>query len=222
MIGSNILSPKRIRWILPLSLLLALVGYFGPWIAHQVAGLVVTGLDFGEYVKFLPTVRDGTVKLWREGFYIPLITVSAAAILIAYRAALAYPWWLRYLLLAIAAIAALNLVPPAWTPTRLLEPEFRLQTASLVLLLIGVGLSPFIALLPARYAAIIISILGLAAIIAPTQGFFAVLPAIQYLYNEPLLAGWGLWLMLISLIILIISFWHIPQKPASATQLSRK
>lgn len=214
MIRANTHSAKLIRWILPLSLLLTLVGYFGPWIDHKVAGLVITGLDFGEYVKFLPIVRDGTVKLWREGFYAPLVTVGTAAIFIAYRPILAYAWWFRLVLLAIATIAALNLVPPAWTPTRLLEPEFRLQTTSLILLLIGVGFAPFLGLLPARYATITITLLGLAAIIAPTQGFFGVLPAIEYLYNEPLSAGWGLWLMHISLVTLIISFWRIPKRIA--------
>lgn len=211
---ANVLSLKQIRWILPLSLFLTLVGYFGPWVDHNVAGLVVTGLDFGEYVKFLPVVREGTVKLWREGFYAPLVAASTAAILIAYRPALAYPGWFRLVLLAIATIAALNLVPPAWTPSRLIEAEFRLQTTSLLLLLLCVGIAPFVALIPARYAAIIMTLLGLTAIIAPAQCFFAVLPAISYLYNEPVIAGWGLWLMLISLLALIICFWRIPQKPA--------
>lgn len=211
---ANALSLKSIRWILPLSLLFTLVGYFGPWVDHKVAGLVVTGLDFGEYVKFLPSVRDGTIKLWREGFYAPLVTTGAAAILIAYRPALTYPGWFRILLLAIATISALNLVPPAWTPSRLIEPEFRLQTTSLLVLLAGVAFAPFMALIPARYAAAIVTLLGLTAIIAPMQGLFAVLPAISYLYNEPVTAGWGLWLMLVSLLILLICFWRIPQKSA--------
>ena len=124
------------RWILPLALLCALVGYFGPWIDHRVAGLIVTGLDFGEYVKFLPAVRTGAVTVWRAGFYAPLVAIGTTALAIAYRTDLAFKWWLRFPLLALAAVAALNLVPPAWTPARLLDPEFRLQTTSLVLLLL--------------------------------------------------------------------------------------
>lgn len=45
-------------WLM-VGILLLLTGYFGPWIDHEVAGLVVTGLDLGEYVKFLPEVRSG-------------------------------------------------------------------------------------------------------------------------------------------------------------------
>ncbi|MCB0079731.1 MAG: hypothetical protein KDE47_02315 [Caldilineaceae bacterium] len=56
-------------WLLPLTLLLILTGYVGPWVPHRVSGLVVTGLDLAEYVKFLPIIRSGQVSLWREGFY---------------------------------------------------------------------------------------------------------------------------------------------------------
>ena len=76
------------------------------------------GLDLGEYVKFLPSVRSGQVQLWREGFYLPLVAVSLAFSLFAYRRELRYPRWLRLLFLAVAIVAALNLLPPAWTPAR--------------------------------------------------------------------------------------------------------
>jgi hypothetical protein len=198
------------RWLLPASLVMALAGYFGPWVNHPVAGLVITGLDFGEYVKFLPEVRAGTVVIWRPGFYVPLVAISIAALLAAYRADLGYRWWLRIPLLVLSIIAALNLVPPAWTPARLLEPEFRLQTISLILLLLGVAFSPFLALLSRPLAAAIVTLLALVGIVAPLYGFYQVLPAIQILYNHPLPAGWGLWLMEVGLLLLIISMWRLP------------
>jgi hypothetical protein len=197
------------RWLLPVALVLALAGYFGPWIAHSVAGLVVTGLDLGEYVKFLPPVREGTISLWRPGFYAPLVATSAAALLAAYRRDFGYAWWLRFPLLALAAVAAFNLVPPAWTPTRLLEAEFRLQTTSLVLLLIALAVSPFLALLPRLVVATIVTLLSLTALIAPSLAFFRVLPAIEGLYNHPLPAGWGLWLMETGLVLMIVSYWSL-------------
>ena len=52
---------------------------------NRVAGLVITGLDLGEYVKFLPAVRNGVISIWRQGFYIPLVAVSLSCSLIAYR-----------------------------------------------------------------------------------------------------------------------------------------
>lgn len=201
------------RWLLPVALLLALVGYFGPWVNHPVAGLVITGLDLGEYVKFLPIIRAGSVTIWRPGFYAPLVAISAVASLTAYRRDFAYRWWLRLPLLGIAIVAALNLVPPAWTPTRLLEAEFRWQTGSLLVLLAGVALSPFLALLPRWLATTIATLLNLIAIGVPLSAFFQILPAIQALYNQPVGAAWGMWIMTAALATVIISYW-LPTKPS--------
>lgn len=195
------------RWLIPLGALLALAGYFGPWIAHPVAGLVITGLDLGEYVKFLSPVRSGAVWLWRPGFYAPLVAAGAGCILAAFRLELGYRWWMRAVLLAMALVAALNLLPPAWTPARLLEPEFRWQTAALAALLAGLLFSPFLALLPRRLVAVAVTLLALAGLIFPVQGFFAVLPTIAELYNRPVHPAWGLWLMLAGLVLYAVAFW---------------
>jgi hypothetical protein len=203
------------RWLLPLALILTLVGYFGPWIGHPVAGLVITGLDFGEYVKFLPIVREGTVTIWRPGFYAPLVACSAAALLAAYRRDLHYGWSLRFPLLALAIVAALNLIPPAWTPTRLLEAEFRWQTSSLILLLVAVAVSPYLALLPRWGASSLVTLLATVGIATPVYNFLQVLPAIETLYNHPLVAAWGLWVMVLGLLLIAVAYWRIPDKSAA-------
>ena len=201
------------RWLLPLGLLMALAGYVGPWVYHPVAGLVITGLDLGETVKFLTVVREGTVVIWRPGFYAPLIASSAAALLAAYRSDFAYGGWLRLPFLAIAIVAALNLVPPAWTPSRLLEPEFRWQTGCLLVLLACVAFSPFLALLPRWLATSVVTLLSGVAILLPLQGFFQILPAIQTLYNQPIVAAWGLWLTVTGLLVTTLSYW-LPARQA--------
>lgn len=197
------------RWLLPVALLLTLTGYFAPWVNHRAAGLVVTGLDLGEYVKFLPSFRDGTISVWRPGFYAPLVAVSAAALFASYRPRFHYHWTIRSLLLLLTAIAALNLVPPAWTPSRLLEPEFRLQTASLLILLAGTALAPFMALLSDRLAAFLVTLLVTAGIMLPLYGFFQILGEIQNLYGQPLAASWGVWLMTLGLLLVAISYWQL-------------
>ena len=199
------------RWLLPVALLLSLAGYFAPWVNHRAAGLVITGLDLGETVKFLPAFRDGTISLWRPGFYAPLVAISAAALLASYRPRFHYLWTLRSLLLLLAAIAALNLVPPAWTPGRLLEPEFRFQTASLLILLAGTALAPFMALLPDRPTALLVTLLAIAGIGLPLYGFFQILGEIQKLYGQPLAASWGVWLMTLGLILVVIAYWQSPR-----------
>ena len=191
------------RWFIPLGGLLALIGYFGPWVNHRAAGLVVTGLDLGEYVKFLPAVRGGQLVLWREGFYWPLVAVSLAFSLYAFRKPLRYPWPLRALLLALAIVAALNLLPPAWTPGLLTTPEFQMQTAALVICLLAAGFSPFLALIPQPLTKIIVIGLSIGALWFPISSFLRVLPLISALYNQPLQPGWGMFGLGLGLLILI-------------------
>jgi len=198
------------RWLLPVAALATLGGYFGPWVGHRAAGLIITGLDMGEYVKFLPPVRAGEIWLWRPGFYAPLVAVSAACMLAAYRREVAFPFWMRLGLLVVAGMAALNLLPPAWTPARLLEPEFHVQTAALIALLVGLAISPMLAHFPARFYRAGVIILVAAATSFPVQGFFAALPVIASLYNRPLRPAWGLWLMLTGLLLLAVAAWRIP------------
>jgi hypothetical protein len=181
------------RWLLPVGGVVALAGYFGPWVEHPVAGLVVMGLDLGEYVKFLPAVRAGQLTLWREAFYWPLAAVSLVYALIVFRADLGYRWWLRAGLVAVALAAALNMLPPAWTPQRLLTPEFQQQTATMAVCLAAVLFSPFLALLPRRLTAVLIALLALAGAAVPVWQFARVLPEIAPLYGHTLAPGWGVY-----------------------------
>lgn len=192
-------------WLLPSAGLLILAGYFGPWVPHRVAGLVVTGLDLGEYVKFLPVVRSGEVMLWREGFYLPLVTVSIAFSSAAFAPQLCYRWPLRILLLVIATVAALNLLPPAWSPTVLQTAEFRQQVLTMIACLVAIGFSPFLALLPRWLVALCVVALSGMALWWPPRQFLAVLPAIRELYQHPLAPGWGFYLTISGLLLLIVT-----------------
>ncbi|MFN8439294.1 MAG: hypothetical protein U0175_00890 [Caldilineaceae bacterium] len=180
--------------------MLTLLGYFGPWVNHKAAALVISGLDLGEYVKFLSSFRNGTVHLWREGFYWPLVTVSLILSLNVFRAERRYPWWLRWCFVVIALIAALNLLPPAWSPPVLKSAEFRQQMIALLICGLATTFSPFLALLPARIAAFLSLLLLVAALWWPIRGFLAVLPNISQLYNHSLQPGWGMWVMAFGLV----------------------
>lgn len=193
-----------VRWVLPFAGLLAFLGYVGPWVDHKVAGLAILGLDLGEYVKFLPAIRSGSITLWREGFYAPLVAISLSLSLCAYRRELRYPWPVRYLLLAGAAIMALNMLPPAWTPQRMLTPEFYQQSAAILVCLCALALSPFLALLPARLTGALIVALSLIALFVPIEQFLRVLPGISTLYRQPLTPGWGIYAMAAGLALLFV------------------
>ncbi len=245
------LSPA-LRLLLLAGALLALAGYVGPWVDHRAAGLAILGLDLGEYVKFLPQVRGGAISLWREGFYLPLVAASLALSLCSWRAELRWPHLpatgalvkgalvkgalvkgalgkgalvdglLLALQLALAIAAALNLLPPAWAPARLLTPEFQQQTAAIVLCLAAVALSPLLALLPRRLAGGAVLLLCAAAAVVPVVQFLRVLPEIAALYRHPLAPGWGMVAMLGGLALLIALggrlLWPAPTRAAADRQ----
>lgn len=242
------------RWLLPVGALLALVGYFRPWIAHKAAGLAILGLDLGELVKFLHPVQQGEIRLWREGFYLPLVAVSISLSLNAFRrdssatdsagkesqgkevkcGTSLYAWPIRIAFLLVAIVAALNMLPPAWTPQQLLTPEFRLQVAAILFCLALAAVSPLVALFQSplslvealgktagcaarggrlwRVAWSIAFVRGLvpvvvigAAIYFPVAQFRQILPTLGELYGRMPDIGWGPALMVAGLAGLL---WH--------------
>jgi hypothetical protein len=174
------------------ALLLALVGYFGAWIGHRAAGLVVTGVDLAEYVKFLPPYRAGELRLLRESFYIPLVSASLIAGLIASRRVL--PLWLRWVSGLAAIPLALAMLPPAWSPGLLIQLEFRLQTVVMAACIGLLLLLPITRFLPDAVVLVLIALLALAAAIWPVSSFLPLLAPIEALYRQAVTPGWGFWL----------------------------
>lgn len=183
------------RWVLLIvAVSIGLVGYYGPWVPNRAAGLVVLGLDLAEYVKFLPQVRSGQIAFPRELFYLPLLTASITAALLAGRRGI--PAWLRLLCALMAAPLALAMLPPAWSPSALTTPEYRVQAVAIFLCLAaipGVLVTRFLADRPVLIAT---AALCLVAAALPAWAFFWVKPPIEGLYNHHLAVGWGFWLCL--------------------------
>lgn len=199
------------KWLLPLGILIMLLGYFGPWLNHHVAGLVIMGLDLGEYVKLLTTVRSGQVSLWREGFYMPLLTASIVSSLYAFARDEdqnhLYHWIARALFIIVSIVAALNMLPPAWAPWKLRLPEFQLQSSLILLCFAMMLISPFLGLIPRVVRAIVTTVLALGSIWFPLSGFLRVLPNISDLYNSAQRPGWGMYVMVLGLLLLIMGAW---------------
>lgn len=228
-------KPIKVGWalrvLLPLGALLAFWGYVGPWVDHHVAGLAILGLDLGEYVKFLPMVRAGTTSLWREGFYLPLVAISLALSLCTWRPELRWPqpmaaWTMIAVQVIGAIVAALNMLPPAWTPQRMLTPEFQQQLAAILLCLAAMAFGPFLALLPRLITGIVVLLLSAAAAVIPVAQFLRVLPEIASLYNHALVPGWGMYLMLVGLAMLVglgglLAFAKLAVEPVQQRSTSR-
>lgn len=169
-----------------------LAGYFGPWIPHRAAGLVITGLDLAEYVKFVPQVISGAIPIRRELFYLPLAAGSLICSLFAARQEL--PRWLRALLGLTAIPLALAMLPPAWSPNTLRLPEFRIQ----ILTIVGCLAFPWLAQLllrraPRSITLILAALLALLGTVAPVSEFLRLQPALAEIYRTALPLGWGFW-----------------------------
>jgi hypothetical protein len=182
--------PVGLYWLaVVVLLLLACAGYFGAWVADRSAGLVITGVDLAEYVKFLPPVQSGQIQVRREAFYVPLVSASLTATLLAGRRGL--PRWLRVLLALAAIPLALAMLPPAWNPAVLLEPEFRVQVLAILVCLAAVPAILITRYIPDRLIMLVIALLALAAALWPAWSFQQVLPSIEDFYGHPLRPGWG-------------------------------
>jgi hypothetical protein len=208
------------RWLPPvLAGLVGLAGYFGPWVPHRAAGLVITGLDLAEYVKFLPQVASGQIPICRELFYMPLVAASLGAALLASRRGLRGA--ARGLLALAAVPPALAMLPPAWTPSVLRLPEFRLQVIAILVCLAMVPGILVTRYLPDRLVLGILAGLALIAAIWPAWGFLKVLPAIATLYRHPLQPGWGFWASLIGFLAVALVAMAELLRPVSPSQVTR-
>ncbi len=195
-------APPRPRlkwWPVLAAFALALAGYFGAWVWHRAAGLVVTGVDLAEYVKFLPAYRAGQLRLLRESFYMPLAGGSLIAGLVASRRVL--PLWLRWISGLLAIPLALAMLPPAWSPGLLTLPEFRLQTVVLAGCIVALLLILVTRYLPDAIVLFLIALMALAAAIWPLYSFLPIVPSVEALYRQPVRPGWGFWLSTIGFLL---------------------
>jgi hypothetical protein len=181
---------RRSPWLLLCFMaLIGLIGYFGPWVPHNIAGLKVTGIDLGEYVKFVPQNPSEKFTLPREVYYLPLLAGSLLASLIASRRSL--PPASRVFLGLSAIPLALAILPPAWSPAQLRLPEFQNQVFSIIFCLLMIPSLLVTRFLPTRLVLGISAILTLAAAVVPAWAFLQVLPEIGDLYRAALPYGWG-------------------------------
>lgn len=192
------------RLLLPLGWLAGTVGYYGPWIAHSSAALALTGVDMGEFVKFLPAVQSGALPVIRQLFYLPPLAVVLGVALLVGAPGLRYRVPARAAALVLAVPVSLQLLPPAWSPASLLGSEFRLQLIALALCWLALIAWWLLARLPAWLIGGLAAMLAAAALGATVWQMGLVKPEIDTLYGQPPALGWGFQVCLVGLAIMLL------------------
>src|SRR5687767_6493572 len=122
-LGTSGLGTRPFPRLRTFSILLALVGYWAPWLTHPAAALRLNGYELSEWITFLPGVRDGTLPFNRLAFLIPLACLGLLSGITAahFRSMTAPSSWLRpkwprsligWALLVLAALGCYGVFPP--------------------------------------------------------------------------------------------------------------
>ncbi|MDY7041682.1 MAG: hypothetical protein SVX38_12545 [Chloroflexota bacterium] len=189
----------------PLALLLALIGYWGPWVDHQSTALVLNGLDMSEFVKFLPEVRSGSAFMLRELFYLPPLAAALCLALLAVRLR-SHPAIVRMVMFGLAVGLCIVVLPPyPFVLHALASAEFRRQFILAVFSLGLVAASPLYRRLPARLVSLILVALAFVGVIPAVAQFFAIRPALDQAYGWPVQIGWGLWVTVVGFAFVIVT-----------------
>jgi hypothetical protein len=181
-----------------LGLALAWAGYWAPWIAHRAAALNINGYDLGEWITRLPEVRDGSLRLSRLDFLIPLAAIS---LLTALAAGWARSRWARWLACLLALLGSVLILPEyPFILTAHTDPELRpalvlgvLTVLAVVgLAVLGYGESRFLnSFLRGQGAGVAYAVLALLALGFTVRGLAVVWPALERLFNAPPGLNWG-------------------------------
>jgi len=187
----------------PPGVALVLVGYWGPWVNHKTAALVLSGLDMAEFVKFLPGVQAGAEFMIRELFYLPLLAAAFCLALMGSNRLWRYPLWARAVMVIVAIVLVIIVLPPyPFILQALSSDEFRRQFLMGAGCLAIVGGMLLYRRLPRAIMAALLIVVSLAGAIPPLWQFFSIRDALDRVYGQPIHVGWGLWLTAVGCLVI--------------------
>ncbi len=193
------------RWALLLGWILTGIGYYGAWTAHPTSALSLSGADMAEFVKFLPTVLDGTLSVVRQLFYLPPLAVCVTVAFLIGSRRLALSGYVQVAVLILALPVSLQLLPPAWSFASLRSPEFMLQTLALLGCWILLALFWLLGRLPLLWSGLIATAVSLLSLALCAWQMALVKPAIDAVYGTAPGIGWGFWLCVVGLVLLSLA-----------------
>lgn len=180
---------EALRWA---GLLLALAGFWAPWLARPAAALQLNAYELSEWLTFLPAAQLGSLAVDRLSFLLPsaclasLFALAAAAGPRAGRglAALLPGTWLSWLWLGLAGLCALAVFPYyPYILSAYADPEFRLQFWVAAGTVMAVGA---VQVLQDDGAALAQGLLGLAGLVLTVRALAGLWPA-----AHEVLSGWS-------------------------------
>jgi len=193
-----------------LGLVLAIVGFFRPWIPHASVALVVTGFELDEFAWLFPQVQSGAVALTRGLFLLP---VTAAAVLLGLGIArLPVRWWVRLIPLGFAVTLALVPLPPYEV---LQDPRYRLR---MILAIIGpllVLLTPLARRFPLGLWTSLVALAAVVGIVPAVIQYVRLRPAVVALYGTSFGPGWGLIACGAGFVLLLAASWLLNRDPTT-------
>lgn len=197
-------SARGVRVLLA-AWLLALVGYFGPWIAHHSAALAWNAFDLFDLLRLLPHIETGALVVNLYALRLPLVGLALWLPLLLSAA----PRGVGIVAGALGAGLALATLPPypqivgAWSAPGWRVPFWWGVAGLLGALVLGLwarelrGARPWVGL---AWGALT----GLPAGVTLAR----LLPALREVYAAPVQPGWGFWCAALGWLALMGGFWQ--------------
>jgi len=191
--------------LLPFSLLLALFGFWMPWLALPAGALQMNAYELSEWVTFLPGVFTGELPLNRLSFLAPAACLTVLFALAAartrnstakswLRAVLPQTWlgWGQLLLAALCLSAVFPYYPYILTAYQ--EPEFQMQFFVACAAMLA---APLALLLPREVGLLTQMVLAVIGLGYSAWAMWQLWPIASELMKTAWPLGWGWWLTLL-------------------------
>jgi len=193
----------------------ALVTYFGPWIARQPmsAALAWNAYDLFDLLRFLPEIETGALTVNLQALRLPLVGLAVLPPLLL--ADLAVRWRVAGALLG-CALAALTLPPYPQIMTAWRTPGWRVPfwwaVGACACALVAAWLAPRMGRVRRWLILAVAEVATVPAVVTLTR----LLPALRKLHAAPVTPGWGFWACTVSLAGIGLTAWMPTWRTLSA------
>lgn len=217
-------APTNMSRLLLISLILALFGYWMPWLAFPAGALQMNAYEISEWVTFLPGVFIGELPFNRLTFLLPAACLTLLFALAAARTrnANAKSWvqavlpqaWLGWGLLALAALCLSAVFPYyPYILTAYQDPEFQTQFIVACLATLAV---PLALLLPRDVGLLAQLLLASFGLGVSAWAVWQLWPVASELMQTTWPLGWGWWLTLLGFALALVEGWGSLFRPRSS------